>query len=101
MTASGTIADNLPALDNATRSLVQIAAAIAGAGESKTREVMERAAGSVDPSRVDEVILQSYLFAANAYGRLAVNHRKTRTVVSERCVDTWKAGWQFGIELKE
>ncbi|HEY0242956.1 MAG TPA: carboxymuconolactone decarboxylase family protein [Gemmatimonadaceae bacterium] len=63
MTASGTIADNLPALDNATRSLVQIAAAIAGAGESKTREVMERAAGSVDPSRVDEVILQSYLFA--------------------------------------
>ena len=63
MTLPASIADNVPALDNATRSLVQIAAAIAGAGESTTRQVMERAAGVVDPAQVDEVILQSYLFA--------------------------------------
>ena len=53
----------LPAIDNATRCLVQIAAAIAGADESTTRLVMERAREVADPSKVDEVILQSYLFA--------------------------------------
>lgn len=63
MTEPAAIADNFPALDNAIRSLVQIAAAIAGAGESKTRQVMESAVGSVEPGQVDEVILQSYLFA--------------------------------------
>jgi 4-carboxymuconolactone decarboxylase len=53
----------LPAIDEPTRCLVQIAAAIAGADESTTRLVMERARNNVDPSKVDEVILQSYLFA--------------------------------------
>jgi len=50
-------------LDHDTRSLVRLAAAIAGADESTTREVIEEAAGSVRPGLVDEVILQSYLFA--------------------------------------
>lgn len=43
--------------------LVRIAAAIAGADENTTRTVMERAVRFVDPQAVDEVILQSYLFA--------------------------------------
>lgn len=43
--------------------LVRIAAAIAGADENTTRTIMERAVGFVDPQAVDEVILQSYLFA--------------------------------------
>ncbi len=43
--------------------LVRIAAAIAGADENTTRTVMERAVEFVDPQAVDEVILQSYLFA--------------------------------------
>ena len=55
--------ETLPALDNATRHLLQIAAAIAGADETTTRRVMEKSAGIVDPAEVDEVILQSYLFA--------------------------------------
>ncbi len=50
-------------LDHDTRSLVRLAAAIAGADESTTRRVIEEAAGSVRPGLVDEVILQSYLFA--------------------------------------
>ena len=50
-------------IDDATRHLVRIAAAIAGAGEQVTRSVMEDAVGKDDPARVDEVILQSYLFA--------------------------------------
>jgi len=53
----------LSVLDHDTRSLVRLAAAIAGADESTTREVIEEAAGSVRPGLVDEVILQSYLFA--------------------------------------
>lgn len=63
MTRPAPLPDNIRAIDNATRSLVRIAAAVAGAGESKTRQVMESAVGSVDPALVDEVILQSYLFA--------------------------------------
>ena len=53
----------LPAIDDATRCLVQIAAAIAGADESTTRMVMEGARDVAELSKVEEVILQSYLFA--------------------------------------
>ncbi|HZJ00829.1 MAG TPA: carboxymuconolactone decarboxylase family protein [Gemmatimonadaceae bacterium] len=56
-------ATTLGRIDEETRSLVQIAAAIAGADEITTRDVMERASPSVDNSKVEEVILQSYLFA--------------------------------------
>jgi 4-carboxymuconolactone decarboxylase len=50
-------------IDDATRQLVRIAAAIAGAGEQKTRTVMEESPRAASPEAVDEVILQSYLFA--------------------------------------
>lgn len=53
----------LSAIDEGTRSLIQIAAAIAGADESTTRDIMERARLSADNAKVEEVILQSYLFA--------------------------------------
>jgi 4-carboxymuconolactone decarboxylase len=51
-----------PALEESTLHLVRIAGAIAGASESTTRTIMERAVGAVDPKAVDEVIIQSYLF---------------------------------------
>jgi 4-carboxymuconolactone decarboxylase len=63
MMESNDASSTLNAIDDATRCLVQIAAAIAGADESTVRLVMESALGHVEPSRVDEVILQSYLFA--------------------------------------
>ena len=53
----------MPGIDEETISLVRIAAAIAGADETTTRSVMDEAVGSVDGLKVDEVILQSYLFA--------------------------------------
>jgi glycosyltransferase involved in cell wall biosynthesis len=43
-------------------------------------------------------ILHTWLFAANAYGRMAVGRSRTKVVVSERCVDSWKAVWQFAID---
>lgn len=52
-----------PPLPDSLLHLVRIAGAIAGADESTTRTIMERAVGFVDPSAVDEVIIQSYLFA--------------------------------------
>ncbi|RLT09174.1 MAG: glycosyl transferase, partial [Planctomycetota bacterium] len=42
-------------------------------------------------------IVHTWLFAANAYGRLMVGRRRSprpKLIVSERCVDVWKAGWQ-------
>lgn len=44
-------------------------------------------------------IIHSYLFAANAYVRLpGVSPSCSRIVISERCVDSWKAGWQIRMD---
>lgn len=46
-------------------------------------------------------ILHTWLFAANAYGRLAVGRdRQAKVVVSERCVDTWKSGWHHMLDRR-
>jgi glycosyltransferase involved in cell wall biosynthesis len=46
-------------------------------------------------------ILHTWLFAANSYGRLALERRSpTKVVVSERCVDTWKAPWQLWLDRR-
>jgi 4-carboxymuconolactone decarboxylase len=53
----------VPSLDNNVRLLVRLAAAIAGADEPTTRRVIEQIVGLASAESVDEVILQSYLFA--------------------------------------
>lgn len=46
-------------------------------------------------------VLHTWLFAANAYGRLAAPRgRGCKTVVSERCVDSWKSGWQLWLDRR-
>ena len=46
-------------------------------------------------------VLHTWLFAANAYGRMAVGANPTpKVVVSERCVDSWKADWQLWFDRK-
>ena len=46
-------------------------------------------------------ILHTWLFAANSYGRLAAGARPAfGVVVSERCVDSWKANWQFWVDSR-
>ena len=46
-------------------------------------------------------LLFSSLFAANAYGRLATwGLSRPRIVISERCVDTWKSGWQHWLDRR-
>jgi glycosyltransferase involved in cell wall biosynthesis len=48
-------------------------------------------------------IVHSWLFAANAYTRLVVGRRmrpRPKLIVSERCVDVWKAGWQLWLDQR-
>ena len=46
-------------------------------------------------------VVHTWLFAANAYGRLVSGSRRTwKVVVSERCVDSWKAGWQLWLDRR-
>ena len=52
-----------PIFDETTRALVRIAAAVAGATIGVSRHVLTEAKGHVDVVLVDEVLLQSYLFA--------------------------------------
>ncbi|HEY2250420.1 MAG TPA: glycosyltransferase [Planctomycetaceae bacterium] len=46
-------------------------------------------------------VLHTWLFAANSYGRLAAGPRPPCPVlVSERCVDSWKSGWQLWLDRR-
>jgi glycosyltransferase involved in cell wall biosynthesis len=46
-------------------------------------------------------IIHTWLFAANAYGRLASRVvPAAKLVVSERCVDSWKRGWQLWLDQR-
>ena len=49
-------------------------------------------------------ILHTWLFAANSYGRLVAGKQGSpgpKVIVSERCVDTWKASWQLWLDRKQ
>lgn len=47
-------------------------------------------------------ILNTWLFAANAYGRMVgrFGGSTPRIIISERCVDSWKAGWQHWLDKR-
>ncbi|HEY7893864.1 MAG TPA: carboxymuconolactone decarboxylase family protein [Gemmatimonadaceae bacterium] len=63
MTAPSASPANVPAFDDATRALVELAMSIAADGELALRSAMVRAVASrVDPVWVEELILQSHLF---------------------------------------
>jgi glycosyltransferase involved in cell wall biosynthesis len=47
-------------------------------------------------------IVQSFLFAANSYVRLpGITSAGAKIVVSERCVDSWKSGWQLSLDRRQ
>ena len=49
--------------------------------------------------RLQPDILHTWLFAANSYGRLCSGIvPQAKIVVSERCVDSWKKGWQLWLD---
>lgn len=63
MTPSSAPAATILPLDDEHLALVRLAAAIAASDESIMRTCMARAAAAVRPEWVEEVVLQSYLFA--------------------------------------
>ncbi len=50
-------------LDSTTTSLVRLAALLAGGVESDIREALTQAVEAIEPEWVEELILQTYLFA--------------------------------------
>lgn len=51
--------------------------------------------------RIQPDVLHTWLFAANSYGRLCSGIiPQAKVVVSERCVDSWKAGWQIWLDRR-
>ncbi|MGH7663893.1 MAG: carboxymuconolactone decarboxylase family protein, partial [Gemmatimonadaceae bacterium] len=63
MTVGVGIDATVDALDAPTRALVRLAAVISVGSEAEVRDVLAAAMGRVDAARVEEIILQSYLFA--------------------------------------
>src|SRR5215208_5204410 len=63
MTPAGADGDTVHALDEATRLIVRLAATIAVADEPTIRARLSEAEGSAPADWIEEVILQSYLFA--------------------------------------
>lgn len=47
-------------------------------------------------------IVHTWLFTANAYGRLVAGRKpRPRLIISERCVDVWKSGWQRWVDRRQ
>lgn len=63
MTPAAVADDTLIALDAPSRLLVRLAAALAGGSEADVRSAVHAAHGSVPSHWVEELILQTYLFA--------------------------------------
>ena len=63
MTTGAEAHASLAPIEASLRHLVRIAGAIAGSPEGQVRSLMSEALDEVDPISVEEIILQSYLFA--------------------------------------
>jgi len=85
MTTGAETRTNVAPLSAGLRHLVRIAGAIAGSPEGQVRATMTSAIDEVDPLAVEEIILQSYLFAG--FPR-ALNAARAWRSVSERAAPT-------------
>jgi len=81
MTTGAEARTSVAPLEAGLRNLVRIAGAIAGSPEGQMRAVMSEALKEVDQDAVEEIILQSYLFAG--FPR-ALNAARAWRTVSER-----------------
>jgi 4-carboxymuconolactone decarboxylase len=88
----------LSALDEETRSLVRLAATITAAGETALRAAMSDAAISIRAAWVEELVLQSYLFAG--FPRALNAAREWRRAAGTPPPDTDEAEelWRAGAE---
>ena len=63
MTPPADTLDSLELLDDATAALVRLAAVVASGDENAVRDEMTRAAAAIPDAWVEELLLQTYLFA--------------------------------------
>lgn len=71
----------LPTLDDETAALVSLAAVLAGGSELQVREALTAVVGVVRPAWVEELILQTYLFAG--FPRALNSAREWRRISGE------------------
>ncbi|HJP58402.1 MAG TPA: carboxymuconolactone decarboxylase family protein [Gemmatimonadaceae bacterium] len=99
MTTDAESRANLAPLTAGLRHLVRIAGAIAGSPEGQVRATMSDAIEEVDPVAVEEIILQSYLFAGfprtlNAMRAWRAVSERTAPAVDDHAsvddLDTWR-----------
>jgi 4-carboxymuconolactone decarboxylase len=94
---SGTGTPNVAALDAEHVALVRLAAAIAAADEAVVRRCLADAHAQVRPPWVEEVILQSYLFAG--FPRTLNAAREWRRISQRKAPDT-DEGERFGDSVE-
>jgi 4-carboxymuconolactone decarboxylase len=86
MTTGADARASVTPLEISVRHLVRIAGGIAGLPDGQVRTLMSDALGEVDPVSVEEIILQSYLFAG--FPRTLNAMRTWRTVSERRAPET-------------
>src|SRR5438876_9569976 len=96
MTPVSTTGDSLRTVDDPTRTLVRLAVVVTVGTELEIRDAMTNSAGRVPPIWIEELVLQTYLFAGFPRGLNAM--REWRRVQPElvapdddRSVDEWRA----------
>ena len=82
MSASTTVGVTLTSLDEETAALVYLAAVLAGGSEGQVRTALMGAVGRVRSSWIEELILQTYLFAG--FPRALNSAREWRRISGEK-----------------
>jgi 4-carboxymuconolactone decarboxylase len=81
MTRNRSANDNLPTLDDATRALVRLSAIVTAGSDDAIRDALAHAVGAVPHQYVEELLLQTYLFAG--FPRALNATREWRRLVPE------------------
>jgi 4-carboxymuconolactone decarboxylase len=101
MSTRPTVTRSVAALDAETRALVRLAATIAAGNEAIVRASMGEAASAVRPPWVEELVLQSYLFAG--FPRALNAAREWRRITgapppeSDEAEELWRAGDEWAV----
>ncbi|MGE5099132.1 MAG: carboxymuconolactone decarboxylase family protein [Deltaproteobacteria bacterium] len=95
MTPSAAARDTLRALDEPTRALVVLSATITAGNERQIRDAVTRAATDIPGQWVEELVLQSYLFAGfpralNAMREWRRVEPEPLAVTSSPSVESWR-----------
>jgi 4-carboxymuconolactone decarboxylase len=95
MTASNAASFTLSAFDDATRALVLVAAALASGSEAEVRQAVTAHATLVPPRWMEELVLQTYLFAGfpralNGMREWRRVHPRPLDIDEPRTPDEWR-----------